>query len=73
MRFYSSVHVSLPYYLRYRTRLILCVSTEERGEIQTDEFDCPPEETMSQCGVDGNAKLFVRVEPDLDDEIYEED
>jgi hypothetical protein len=60
-------------YLRYRSRLILCVSIEEGGEIQTDEFDCPPEETMSQCGVDGNAKLFVRVVPDPDDEIYEED
>jgi hypothetical protein len=45
----------------------------EGGEIQTDEFDCPAEETMSQCGVDGNAKLFVRVVPDLDDEVYEED
>ena len=60
-------------YLQHRARLILCVSTEEGGEIQTDEFDCPAEETMSQCGVDGHAKLFVRVEPDLDDELYEED
>ena len=56
----------------HRARLILCVSTEEGGEIQTDEFDCPAEETMSQCGVDGNAKLYVRVEPDPDDEIYED-
>ena len=55
-----------------RSRLILCVSFEEGGKIQTDEFDCPAEETMSQCGVDGNSKLFVRVEPDID-EVYEED
>ena len=42
--------------------------------MQTDEFDCPAEETMSQCGVDGNAKLFVRVvEPLPEDELYEED
>lgn len=57
-----------------RARLILSVSTEEGGEMQTDEFDCPAEETMSQCGVDGNAKLFVRVvEPLPEDELYEED
>ena len=68
----SSVYMFL-FNLRHRARLILSVSTEEGGEIQTDEFDCPPGETMSQCGVDGSAKLFVRVEPAPDDEIYEED
>lgn len=56
------------YLFQHRARLVLSVSTEEAGEIQTDEFDCPPEETMSQCGVDGNAKLFVRCEPDHDDD-----
>ena len=61
-------------YLRHRSRLILCVSTEEGGKIQTDEFDCPADETMSQCGVDGNAKLFVKVESDIDDDdVYQED
>lgn len=60
-------------YLRNRARLILSVSSEEGGQIQTDEFDCPADETMSRCGVDGNAKLFVKVEPAFDDEIYEED
>ncbi|KAF8815970.1 hypothetical protein BYT27DRAFT_6482472 [Phlegmacium glaucopus] len=54
-----------------QARLILSVSTEEGGEIQTDEFDCPAEETMSQCGVDGRAKLFVRVDADQDDEEHE--
>ena len=54
--------------IRHRARLVLCVSIKEGGEIQTAEFDCPVDETMSQCGVDGNSKLFVKVEPDFDDE-----
>ena len=55
MRFYSSVHVFLTLLSSIKNSLILCVSTEG-GEIQTDEFDCPPEETMSQCGV-GDSKI----------------
>ena len=60
-------------YLRHRARLILCVSTEEGGETQTHEFECPERETMSQCGVRENEKLFVKVQPDLDDELEEYD
>jgi hypothetical protein len=63
------------FYLNFdiRARLVLCVSTEEEGEIQSHDFVCPVEETMSQCGVDGNSKLFVKVEQDPDDEEDEED
>jgi len=56
-----------------RARLILSVSIEEGGKIYTNEFDCPAEETMSRCGVDGNARLFVRVNADQDREEYEEE
>jgi len=61
---------------KQRARLVLCVSTEEGGETHMSEFVCPEDETMFQCGIVGNSKLFVRVvtvpdqlEEDSDEEL----
>ncbi|KDR69780.1 hypothetical protein GALMADRAFT_145180 [Galerina marginata CBS 339.88] len=56
---------SIPY---ERAHLMLALSFEDDGGMQTEEFECPPEDTMSQCGVDTNSKLFIRVDEDNEEE-----
>jgi len=45
-----------------RAHLILAVSFEADGRVQTEEFECQPEETMSKCGIDSSSKLFIKVD-----------
>ncbi|KAF8161609.1 hypothetical protein B0H34DRAFT_796368 [Crassisporium funariophilum] len=46
-----------------RAHLVHSMSIEgEDGNSEIHDFECPRDETMSQCGVDSVSKLFVRVD-----------
>ena len=38
------------------------------GDEQTHEFECGVDDTMTRCGVNSESRLFVRVDPESDDD-----
>ena len=46
------------------SHLVLVLAFEDDGQVQTHHFVCPPEDTMSKCGVDADSKLFIKVDED---------
>ncbi|KAF8901919.1 hypothetical protein CPB84DRAFT_1777017 [Gymnopilus junonius] len=44
--------------------LVLVLSFDEDEGLQTHHFVCPPEDTMSKCGVNSDSKLFIKVDED---------
>jgi len=45
-----------------RAHLIHSLSVEIDGEFETQDFECPLEDTMALCGIDATAKLFIRLD-----------
>jgi len=49
-----------------RAHLMHSLSLEIDGEVETEDFECPRDETMAFCGIDGNSKLFIKLGDDSD-------
>lgn len=55
--------------LSERAHLMLSVTIDDGdGDEQTHEFECGVDDTMTRCGVNSESRLFVRVDPESDDD-----
>ncbi len=51
-----------------RAYLVHSMELEVDGELQTHNFVCAPDDTMAMCGINADSKLFVKVNPDMEDD-----